>query len=309
MEMHQIRYFLAVCEELNFTRAAKRCNVSQPSLTRAVKRLEQEFGGPLFLRDRAHTHLTELGRIVRPHMALIAEQVDEARRTAFDHSRDRRSVLRLGVMCTIAPTFLVDIVQSIRRNHPSVQLELADSVGWTITERLMAGEFDAAIYGVPGLERDDRLHRLPLFREQFMIVVSPGHRLAGKPVITVRDLEAEPYVQRVRCEYNDDVDTVFDEHGVDCPTVARLERDDWAQALVSTGEAFGFMPAHCVSHPGLVARPLVMPEVWREVSLTTVRGRPHSPAVGALVREAMRTRWGGPERRAPARESDAAPAD
>lgn len=68
MEMHQIRYFLAVCEELNFTRAAERCNVAQPSLTRAIKLLEEELGGQLFHRERANTHLSELGRLVKPHL-------------------------------------------------------------------------------------------------------------------------------------------------------------------------------------------------------------------------------------------------
>jgi hypothetical protein len=66
VEMHQIRYFLALCKEFNFTKAAERCNVAQPSLTRAIKLLEEEFGGPLVHRERVNTHLTELGRMVRP---------------------------------------------------------------------------------------------------------------------------------------------------------------------------------------------------------------------------------------------------
>ena len=66
MEMQQVRYFLAVAEELNFTKAAEKCNVAQPSLTRAVKLLEGELGGPLFHRERANTHLSELGRMVQP---------------------------------------------------------------------------------------------------------------------------------------------------------------------------------------------------------------------------------------------------
>jgi DNA-binding transcriptional LysR family regulator len=71
------------------------------------------------------------------------------------------------------------------------------------------------------------------------------------------------------------------------------ERDDWIFAMVAAGMGFAFMPEHCITHPGVVARPLVEPEFWREVNLVTVRGRPHSPAVGALVREAMRTKWMG----------------
>ncbi len=68
MEMHQIRYFLAICECLNFTRAAEQCHVARPSLTRAIKKLEAELGGPLLRRERNHTHLTELGRLIRPHL-------------------------------------------------------------------------------------------------------------------------------------------------------------------------------------------------------------------------------------------------
>ena len=78
MEMHQVRYFLAVCETLNFTRAAERCHVAQPSLTRAIQKLEQEFGGPLFRRERNRTHLTDLGRLVQPHMRAVSAAAEAA---------------------------------------------------------------------------------------------------------------------------------------------------------------------------------------------------------------------------------------
>ena len=74
MEMHQARYFVALCETLNFTRAADKCNVTQPSLTRAIKLLEEELGGPLFNRERNQTHLTELGRMMEPHLREVIEQ-------------------------------------------------------------------------------------------------------------------------------------------------------------------------------------------------------------------------------------------
>jgi transposase-like protein len=82
MEMHQVRYFLALCEERNFTRAAKHCGVAQPSLTRAIKRLEEELSGSLFDRDRVTTRLTELGILVRPELARIEQSVAEAKRKA-----------------------------------------------------------------------------------------------------------------------------------------------------------------------------------------------------------------------------------
>jgi DNA-binding transcriptional LysR family regulator len=75
--------------------------------------------------------------------------------------------------------------------------------------------------------------------------------------------------------------------------VYRSERDDWILAMIAAGLGFGFIPEHSVNHPGVVARPAIDPEFWREIDLVTVRGRPHSPAVGAFIREAMRTQWLG----------------
>ena len=81
MEMHQARYFLAVCETLNFTRAAEQCHVAQPSLTKAIKKLEDELGGELFRRERARTHLTDLGRMMKPHLEQVVESAQRATRT------------------------------------------------------------------------------------------------------------------------------------------------------------------------------------------------------------------------------------
>lgn len=78
--MHQVRYFLALCDEQNFTRAAKRCGVAQPSLTRAVKLLEEELGGSLY--DRANNRMTDLGRILRSDLALIDRTAAEIKRKA-----------------------------------------------------------------------------------------------------------------------------------------------------------------------------------------------------------------------------------
>jgi len=82
MEMHQVRYFLAICEEGNFTRSAKSCGVKQPSLTRAIQRLESEFGGPLFIRTKKGATLSHLGRLVRTHFLQIEDSAARAKATA-----------------------------------------------------------------------------------------------------------------------------------------------------------------------------------------------------------------------------------
>ena len=114
MEMHQIRYFLALSETLNFTRAAERCNVTQPTLTAAIRRLEEELGGPLFHRERNRSHLTELGRLMRPHFERIHTSTEAARSDAMDLTDLGKASLRLGVMCTIGPSRLIGLVNRLR---------------------------------------------------------------------------------------------------------------------------------------------------------------------------------------------------
>ena len=294
MEMHQIRYFLAVSEDLNFTRAAERCNVAQPSLTRAIKLLEAELGGPLFHRERANTHLSELGRMVKPYLEKVYGEAEEAKRHASEFTKLKKTALKLGVMCTIAPNHLVELVCGIQKRHSGIELEIVDASARELEDRLVAGDLEVAIYCVPGKEPDERLHYMPLFREQFVIVLPQDHRLAARAAISPKDLTGERYLNRVACEFNGYAGPIWREHGFEgCDLVYRSERDDWILAMIASGLGFGFMPASCAIHPMVVARPMVDPEFWREVNLVTVRGRPYSPAVGALVREAMQARWLG----------------
>jgi len=293
MEMHQVRYFLAVAEELNFTRAAERCNVAQPSLTRAIKLLEGELGGPLFNRERANTHLSELGRMVKPYLEQVYGQAHAAKRQALDFVKLKKTVLKLGVMCTIAPDQLVDLICAVQSRNPGIELEIIDSSAEKLEERLIEGDLEVAIHCPAANQINERLHYMPLYREQFLVVLAAEHPLSAKNGVRPSDLNGIRYLNRINCEFNGYAGALWKEHGLTCETAYRSERDDWILAMVASGLGFGFMPESCVSHPRVIGRPMIDPEFWREVSLVTVRGRPHSPGVGALVREAMRARWLG----------------
>jgi DNA-binding transcriptional LysR family regulator len=99
MELHEIRYFLALSKTLNFTKAAEACHVSQPALTRAIQKMEDELGGLLFSRERSNTHLTQLGRLIEPHLAAVAAQAFEVKRTAVRFLKLEKASLAIGVMC------------------------------------------------------------------------------------------------------------------------------------------------------------------------------------------------------------------
>lgn len=158
---------------------------------------------------------------------------------------------------------------------------------------LLDGDLEVAILCRPDRALDERIHMMPLFREQMMVVIPPNHLLAAKDAVRVKDLHGMNYVNRAKCEFNGYAGQFFRAQGVEIRTVYRSERDDWVLAMIRCGLGFGFMPEFSVTDPAVIARPLIEPDFWRTVNLCTVRGRPHSPAVGALVREVMRVSWHG----------------
>ena len=300
MELHQIRYFLELCDELNFTRAAEHCGVAQSSLTRAIKALEQELGGALFHRERANTHLSKLGQKVKPFLQQAYSHVEGARKQAQDFVRAQTATLRLGLMNTVAPLRLYELVAALRARHPAITLQLVDAGAQVLQERLLAGDLDVAIYALPELAGDERLNLLPLYREPFVVAVKPAHRLARRDVVRVSDLSGESYLRRTHCEYDAVTAETFARQGVIGPTVYQSDRDDWILAMAAAGLGYGVMPAFGATSPGVIALPLIEPELARDIALVTVRGRPDSAGVGALVREVMRVRWMSPQDLAPA---------
>ena len=285
MEMHQIRYFLAVCSERNFTRAAKLCHISQPSLTRAIKLLEAELGGLLFRREHPHSHLTELGEIVRPHLQQVWEQSYAAITQAHKFTAVGRSRLKIGIMCTIAPALLTDLLMRMRIRHKSIEVEIIDSSARDLEEQLVGGHIAAAVYGRPD-KTDSRVDRIPLFRERMMIAMPRDHRLAGHPSIRFADLAGVPQIRRSRCEYNELVARLFRQHRIDREIAFDSPRDDWALALIARGLGLALMPQHSIDHPEVLSRPLVEPTLWREASLFTCRERANGDGLDALVQEA-----------------------
>jgi LysR family hydrogen peroxide-inducible transcriptional activator len=293
MEMHQVRYFLAVAQELNFSRAARRCDISQPSLSRAIKSLEAELGGDLFRREGKNTHLSELGQLVRPHLEMVYRATANAKRISQDLSEMKRVPLKLGIMSTIAPDEIVDLITALKTQHPRLELRLCDASAAELRDRLLAGDLEGAIYALPGDEQRDEIHMIPLFSEQMVIAVNRNHKLSNASGFPVSEMNGESYIHRMNCEFAGYADRILSEKGVTCTPAYWSERDDWTLAMVAAGLGFAFMPANAVKHPGVIGIPVVDPEFWRLVNLVTVRGRKHSPGIGALVREAMRKKWYG----------------
>jgi DNA-binding transcriptional LysR family regulator len=289
MEMHQVRYFLAVCETLNFTRAAEQCNVAQPSLTRAIHKLEDELGGPLFRRERSRTHLTDLGRLMQPHLQTVQDAALSAAAEADDFQNLEKAPLHLGVMCTIGPLRMVGFLARLRRYLPSLDVKLHATTGKKIVDDLLSGEIDVALVGLPSYP--ERLDTEPLYSERYMIAFPKGHRYEEMPAVALRELDQEDYLQRLNCEYME----YFNELDISMPFNLNIryssESEDWIQALVLSGMGCSIMPEYLPALSGIAMRVLVEPEICRTVSLVTVAGRRFSPSVAALLRLARHYDW------------------
>lgn len=290
MEMQQVRYFVALARELNFTRAAEVCNVSQPALTRAIKHLEDELGGALFHRDKTSTRLSELGQIMLPHAQDLLHQSEVAKEESKKFKKLGASELKLGAMCTIAAKVVAELMIDFRHKYPNVSINLKDYDSTLLIEGLLKGALEVAITSVPEAV-DDRLHTIPLYTEEFVIVLPPNHALAQKKTLTAWDLDGQPYVNRINCEVFLPVSGQITAMGVRCPMAFRSERDDWVIGMIRAGVGWGFFPAFATLPEDLPVRRLVEPKCARNIQLVTVRGRPHSPAVGAFVRAARVHQW------------------
>ena len=301
MEMQHVRYFVALARTLNFTRAAEHCNVSQPALTRAIQQLEHELGGPLFHRERGNTHLSELGRMMLPYLQTVEESTQAARDHARAVKKLERATLTIGTMCTIGPQLVSDLLVRFRAEHPSVEVQVVDAGGPQMIEMLEKGDLEVAVVGVPG-ELPESLHQVPIFEEPFVVLLPPHHRLVASNPVRAAELDKEPYVSRSNCEVFEPVRKELNSRGVFLHQVFSSPRDDWVQGMIKAGLGLGFFPEFSVTDPDLVVRPLVEPSFHRTIFLATVRGRPHSPAVGAFVQEARRHAW--PTSRLPAAASD-----
>ena len=174
MEMHQMRYFLRVAETLNFTRAAEQCGVSAPSLSRAIRQLEEELGGQLFRRERHLTHLTDLGRLMREHLSVMSSAADAAKQEAKDYAKLAGSRLKLGMFASIGAEVLTGYLTALRKQAPDLELHIWEANCEELEGALLGGEIDIAITSSP--ELDERIRMTPLFREAFFISFAPGHR-------------------------------------------------------------------------------------------------------------------------------------
>ena len=288
--MHQVRYFLAVCRTLNFTKAAEECNVAQPSLTRAVQKLEEEFGGLLFHRERANTHLTELGRAMQPHLERTFEAAQSAKQLATSYKKGDVAHLRLGISATVSADAVSNVLGSVRQAVPSFELTLDGGTDVKLLETAVAGDLDLIVvgddYDVPERVRTWTLHREPL-----VAVMTKAHKLAGLDKVTIADLEGVEMIQLTNCPIADRIRQVCLSAGVTPKFTTRAANCEHVLSLIREGIGIATLPASIAAASDLLSKPIEGLNIERAITLGTVAGRRFSPASDAFVKLARARDW------------------
>jgi LysR family hydrogen peroxide-inducible transcriptional activator len=188
MTLTELKYIVAVAEAKHFGRAAERCFVSQPSLSASVKNLEEELGVTLFERGKRGVFLTEAGEQIVAQARRALEEAERVRSVARQGRDPLKGVLRLGIIHTVAPYLLPELVVALRRSAPDMPLDVEENMTSNLDRMLRAGELDALILALPydaqGIET------LPLYEEVFQVVVPARHALARRKAIAVEELDA-----------------------------------------------------------------------------------------------------------------------
>lgn len=289
MEMHQVRYFLAVARVLNFTRAAEECNVTQPSLTRSIQKLEEEFGGLLFRRERALTHLTDLGRGMLPHLQRTWDSAQAAKQLAKQIGKAQVAPLSLGLADTLQAPQISQVLRELGTTLPGFELALKTGSSEDILAQAMRGDVDLSVVEQP-LEPLDRLDCWELYRRAYVVVAREDHRFAAVNGLELSQLHGEPWIEGRQ------PDSRFQDAcaaaGVEPSFGHKAGQDAHVAQLVVAGLGCALLPGDMPLPPGLVARDLRDADLSRPVILGTIAGRYRSAPVEAFIRSARAIRWG-----------------
>ena len=290
MELNQINYFIKLAETLNFTAAARLSGVSQPSLTRAIRRLEDELGGPLIYRDGKDSRLTGLGQDVETEFRRILAAIKSVRHNSESWAMGRHRVLNVAVALTIGPKTFTPFFESALADAPNIEIRMHSLQSGETTSEVLSGKYHACI--LPRETKPDRkLDVRPLFRERFVLGCAATHPLAQRKAVRGEDLLEFPFVDRLKCEFRDQIYDHFARREVFMRPRFRSDREDWLQHLVVEGRAICILPERSGVAHGLVTRPIEGFMLEREIVMATVSGSTAPVEIRKIAQLTARHDW------------------
>src|SRR5712671_5634211 len=239
MELYQIRQFVAVAETGSFTKGASRAGVSQPAISAAVAKLEEEMGQKLLDRRQGSVVPTTAGsRLLDAarDILLACNSIKSALRAA-----SAPQILRVGMLRTLPTVHVVGVLHAFRQAHPDIQIELFEGPREELEKRLEQKKLDVCLTSLNDAAASKT--SVALFTEPYVLAVSQNHRFAKLRSVTLDDLQGEPFILRTSCETFQDTTALLIARGIRTRLVYRTDQDDRALGLVAAGIGVALMPA------------------------------------------------------------------
>lgn len=189
MTLNELRYIVAVAQELNFRRAAEKSFISQPALSLAIQKLEEELGIRIFERGKNEVSITPVGGEVVEQAQRALEEIGRIRDIARQGKDQLASTLRLGIIYSVGPYLLPDLVSGLKKLAPQMVLEIEENITANLETLLRNGKLDVIIIALPF--GDAGVVTRPLYDEPFEVVVGRGHHWAGRSSIKAQELSGE----------------------------------------------------------------------------------------------------------------------
>jgi DNA-binding transcriptional LysR family regulator len=303
VELHQLRYVIAVAETGSFSRAAERLFVVQSNVSAQVRKLERELGAPLFERRAHNVTTTEFGRAFLPRARQALAALEDAR-AAVDAVRGLTlGKAELGIIGTVAGWLLPELVHRFRADHPLVDVWLTEEPTVVLAGMVASRRLPQALVNLP-VQQGEQLECEELFREELVVVVPPDHPLVGTPVAPLqRFLEDEWLLPEPGNALRGLISDALGAAGfVPTPRI-QVGKKQLMQELAIAGVGVALLPAATALHPlggdtGRIIR-LSEPSVVRSVGLVSHRSGGRSPGDLALAellravirRQAAETKW------------------
>jgi DNA-binding transcriptional LysR family regulator len=247
IDRYHLRYFLAVIDQGNFSKAAAFCNVSQPTLSVGIAKIETMLGQTLFLRTNRRVELTDAGARLASHARRIEADFALAEREVA--GADVTGTIRLGVLVTTPARWIEHFLHDRRTAGLSERVEIVEARERELLDRLARGRLDLALTVIRA--EHARYEQQVLFSEGYSLAMSSVHRLAGRDVVTADELINEPMIVRQHCELLSETSRYFTARGVRPFFAARTTSEDRALAYVRSGLGVTVMP-DCFVEEGIV---------------------------------------------------------
>lgn len=281
MQLAQVRYFVTLSQTLNFNRAAEACSVTQPALSRAINRLEEELGGALLFRERNSTRLTDLGRAMLPHLDTMLVAADSALALADARRRQPIPSLRIGLAPGIGCTAIAFAIRAIAVVLPDLMIRFEEATATSLVEAMLDDMLDCALLP-QDYELPERFNDWPLYEDRAVAVLPASHDLATRDSLTGNDLQGEMVLHG---EGHGDFAAKLD--GIN-GTRYRFLRCDGAFShlldLVGAGIGVALLSERIALPTQVIARPITDPILVRSVRLAALAGRPQSIAVSEFIK-------------------------